>query len=144
VAAYDAAGNSASSATTFATVPGLSVTSDPGSASGSGSDGNLGGPVVAPDVTAPVLAVTSPARAARVRGSVRVRAVATDESGVARMQLALDRKPLKTVGGGRLSATVSLRRVRAGRHTVTVRAVDGSGNAATRALRVTVLAPRRR
>ena len=100
--------------------------------------------MVAPDVTAPVLAVTSPARSARVRGSVRVRAMATDESGVARMELALDRKPLKTVRGSRLSATVSLRRVRAGRHTVTVRAVDREGNAVTRALPVKVLAARRR
>ncbi len=147
VSAYDAAGNSATSAPAYATVPELA---DPDAGAGADAvggtdaDTDLDGPIVAPDVTAPVLALTTPVRGARVRGTLRVRAVATDESGVARMVLALDGKRVKTASGSRLNASISLKRVRPGRHTLKVQAVDLSGNTATRTVPVKVLAARRR
>ena len=144
VKAYDAAGNGTMSAVANATVPPPTSSGEPDT--DPGTPGDTGGGDAPGDVIPPVLAVTAPARNARIRarGALPVRAVATDESGIARIELLFDGKLLKTARGARLRTTISLRRVRAGRHTVTVRAYDRNGNVTTRKVTVKVLAARSR
>jgi hypothetical protein len=138
VEAYDAAGNSASSALVSATVPSPPppvvqppVTDNPPSTA----------TVTLPPVdhSAPGVAIVSPGRHAHLRRRATVRALAADNSSVVRSELWIDGKLRRRVSGGRIDWRWSLRRVRRGIHRVTVRAIDDAGNAGRASVRVRVV-----
>jgi hypothetical protein len=70
-----------------------------------------------------------------VRRRASVRAVATDNVRVVRMELWVDLKRRKSVRGSKLSWPWVLRQVRHGRHVIAVRAIDSSGNERTATVR---------
>jgi hypothetical protein len=124
VQAVDAAGNgSAQSVLRWVTVPAAPPNPGPG----------------AGDVTAPVVDVLSPRRRARLRGRALISARASDNSSVARMDLYIDGRRVAAIRGATLRRTWTLRHVRAGAHTLRVRATDASGNHASRSIAVRVL-----
>jgi hypothetical protein len=150
VAAFDAAGNSTLSNATYVTVKSNPVTPppnpDPGSGSGgSGSGGNTGGggngPGTPPgDSSRPVVRVVSPGNGARLRGPVAViRAGATDNVRVTRLELSIDGHLVTVSKSGQVKRTWKLRRVRPGKHLILVRAHDASGNFASRVITVKVV-----
>jgi hypothetical protein len=81
----------------------------------------------------------SPAGRSRLRRSVLVRAAATDDSGVARIELWIDGRLRQAVSGTRIAWRWRLGRTRPGRHLLVVRAYDGAGNRGSSAARVRVL-----
>lgn len=90
----------------------------------------------------PALSITTPATGATVTGTVSVQGTVSDDTGVARLEVAVDDKPWQAVyakaswawpwATGHLSN---------GGHTLHVRATDTAGNATTKALTVTVSNP---
>jgi hypothetical protein len=94
----------------------------------------------AADTTAPVVSIASPTAGARVSGVVRVRASATDATGVVRMVvLSPGGTVLGTSTGGQIACdwnTAGLRR--GSTQTLTVRAYDAAGNQGTRAVSVRI------
>ncbi len=137
VSAYDAAGNSASSATVYATVPPAAAPTpapDPGPV----ITAPVSPPVVSVDSTRPVVHLVSPSKRARLRRSAVVRAFATDDTGVAHIDVWVDGVRRRSVHGKRLSWRWRLRGVRPGRHLIVVRAYDARGNAGRLAARVHV------
>jgi Gametolysin peptidase M11 len=124
VEAYDGAGNAASSAVVSATVPSPPPPPPPPPA----------------EASAPLVAIASPGRHARLRRRAIVRAAAADHDGkVARTEVWIDGKLHRRVAGGRLDWRWSLRHVRRGIHRVTVRAIDAAGNAGKASVRVRVV-----
>jgi hypothetical protein len=85
------------------------------------------------------VSISSPGRHARLRRGAVVRAAATDNAAVARIEVWIDGTLRQRVAGARLDWRWSLRRVRRGRHRVTVRALDAAGNAGKASVRVRVL-----
>jgi hypothetical protein len=83
--------------------------------------------------------VLSPRRRARLRGRALISARASDNSSVARMDLYIDGRRVAAIRGATLRRTWTLRHVRAGAHTLRVRATDASGNHASRSIAVRVL-----
>ncbi len=82
-----------------------------------------------PDRTAPRLVVRGvPRRCAS--GAFTVRAGATDISGIRRLGIALDGKALATTKRAKLRRRIAAHTLRAGRHKVTLNAVDRAGNRA--------------
>jgi hypothetical protein len=137
VEAYDAAGNSASSAVVAATVPAPPPVVQPPV-----TDPPVTNPVTLPpgDTSAPLVAIASPGRHAHLRRRATVRAAAADLGGtVARTELWIDGRRRKRVAGGRLDWRWSLQHVRRGIHRVTVRAIDAAGNAGKASVRVRVV-----
>jgi hypothetical protein len=143
VEAYDAAGNTASSAIVSATVPSPPppvvqqppVTDTPPVTT-------ISPPPLPPptDTSAPLVAIASPGRHAHLRRRAVVRAAAADLGGsVARTEVWVDGKLRRRVSGGRLDWRWSLRHVRLGLHRVTVWAVDSAGNAGKASVRVRVI-----
>lgn len=124
--AYDAAGNAASSSLRFVTVPAAPVA--PPGPGGSG------------DVLAPSVTLLSPAGDARLRGRARIAARASDDTGVVGMELYIDGRRAASVRAAGFTRTWNVRGVRPGTHTLRVRAYDAAGHAASRSVRVTVLA----
>jgi hypothetical protein len=123
VQAFDAAGNKRDSAPVTAVVPSLPRADSP-----------LPPPPF--DTTRPVVRVASPARGARMRRHrVVVRATATDDSGVVRTQVWVDRRLRKSVLGAHVRWPVSLRR---GRHLIVARAFDAAGNQGSSSVRVRI------
>ena len=130
VIAYDAAGNARPSALFWALVPAVPP------------------PPVDPidpvdrdeaDTTGPVLRIHSPGSGDRLRASkATISASATDDRQMLRMQIRIDGKRVAEEEGDRIRRVWSLRRVERGRHAITIRALDGSGNATTRTVRVRV------
>ncbi|MEA2448402.1 MAG: hypothetical protein QOG63_334, partial [Thermoleophilaceae bacterium] len=125
VAAYDAAGNATLSPPVYATVP----AADPGPPPP---------PPPPADARAPVVKISSPGRDAKLKRSATIVASATDDTGVARLELSIDAQKVVTVPGAKLRRTWSLRRVSAGRHVIGVRAFDAAGNVGSRYVRVKV------
>ncbi len=92
-----------------------------------------------PDTTPPVVALTSPAEGAVVSAAVPLAATASDDSGVAWVQFAVDGLPVS----GQLfvtpyAATWDASAVSAGPHTITATASDLSGNTSLATVHVTV------
>jgi hypothetical protein len=85
------------------------------------------------------VSVLSPHNRARLRGRAVISARASDDTGVARMDLYLDGRRVAAVRSSRLRRTWVLRRVRPGTYALRVRAWDDSGNHASRVVRVRVL-----
>jgi hypothetical protein len=145
VQAMDAAGNGALSPLRWITVPaapdpgpGTDPGTDPGDggSGGSGGGGSGGG-----DVTKPLVTFLSPKQRARLRGRALISARASDDTGVARIELYVDGRRVSAVRAAQLRRTWVLRGVKPGNHTLRVRAFDAGGNAASRSIGVRVLRP---
>ena len=96
------------------------------------------GVTVANDVTAPAVALTSPA-AGSVSGTVTVNATASDEVGVTGVQFYLDGAPLGTeFGSAPYELTWDTGTISNGAHVLTVVARDAAGHTATATVNVTV------
>ncbi|MEO6501468.1 MAG: fibrinogen-like YCDxxxxGGGW domain-containing protein, partial [Jatrophihabitantaceae bacterium] len=94
--------------------------------------------VLAPDTTAPTAAITSPADGASVYGPVTVTATASDNQGVASVDLLVDGAVVATSASAPYSFSWSATAV--GSHTLQARARDGVGNTGTSST-VTVTVP---
>jgi M6 family metalloprotease-like protein len=144
VSAYDAAGNYATSAPLSVTVPaapapeagpGTDPEADPGTDPGADPATPQPQPIAA-DITAPSVRIVAPARGATLRRRAVVRAAATDNARVVKIEVWIDGKRRRVVRAAAVKWRWSLRRVRAGRHTVAVRAFDSSGNSSVATVRV--------
>jgi hypothetical protein len=144
VAAYDAAGHVSTSAAVTAAVPQppaeSSTTTDPTSDPGQSTDPAPGPtpPVVTPptpDRARPRVKIKSPSRRSHLHRAAIVRAVATDDTRVVRMEIWIDLKRKKVVRGADVSWHWALRRARRGRHLIAVRAFDAAGNESTATVR---------
>lgn len=97
--------------------------------------------IASPDVTAPVVSVTSPSNGAQVNGSkVKVAAAASDASGIARMELYVDDVMVKACSvATTCSYNWNSRRASAGTHTLRAVAFDNSAqqNSAETSITVT-------
>jgi hypothetical protein len=98
----------------------------PGGGGGGGSGSGSGG-----DTTPPTVSITAPAAGATVSGTVSVAVSASDNVGVARVDVLVD----GTVAGSDTTApfavAVDTTRLASGSHALTARAFDAAGNAAT-------------
>lgn len=114
--AYDAAGNSKTSAT-------VSV--------------NVANNVVA-DTTAPVVAIVNPSNGSRVSGMVAVGVSASDSAGSSTLQqtLYIDGKLVASGTGASLSYSWNTRKASAGTHTLQAVAQDAAGNKTTASIQV--------
>jgi hypothetical protein len=82
----------------------------------------------------PTVTLSAPAADSTVSSSVRVAATATSPTGIRRVEFWVDSKKLATDKSAPYRATVSLpKTLKSGTHTVTARAFDGSGQAASSA-----------
>lgn len=145
IEAFDAAGNAKASPCVTAarySPPPPPPTDASGSGSGStdddpGSTGDTPPPPRA-DVTPPVVKLFTPGRNARLRSRAAVRARAIDTAGVQTMEFWVDNVRLATRRGGNLRLSWKLKRIRPGKHRVTVVARDASGNVGRRTVTVRV------
>lgn len=87
--------------------------------------------LLATDNTPPTVQLTAPADGATVSGSVTVSATASDDQGVARVEILVDGAVVGTDTAAPYDVAWSSTSVADGPHTITARAVDGVGNAAT-------------
>ncbi|HSV69675.1 MAG TPA: Ig-like domain-containing protein [Methylibium sp.] len=95
--------------------------------------------IVFRDSVAPSLTITSPAAGATLSGSsATLAASASDGSGVTAVEFLVDGQLLTRDTSAPYSAKWNLRKTGKGAHTVSVRATDAYGNAATQSLQVTV------
>ncbi len=95
--------------------------------------------VVAPDVTAPAVAITAPAEGASVTGNVSLAADATDnESGVARVEFRVDGALVGNCAAAPYTASWNTSLATIGDHTITATAFDRAGNSSSATIRVTV------
>lgn len=83
------------------------------------------------DTTPPTVTISNPVNGGRIRMQVTISASATDNVGVANTSLYIDGSLISTVNGGSLSFNWNTSQVTPGTHTISVKAVDTSGNAAT-------------
>jgi hypothetical protein len=109
--AFDAAGNSASSA------PVTVAVSAPTPAT--------------PDTTPPTVAISNPLGGTTVSGMVNIKASASDNVAVAGMTLCIDGVVVSTGNSASVSYKWNTRKAPAGTHTITATAKDTSGNQAT-------------
>jgi len=108
--AYDAAGNSATSASVVVNVA-------------SGGAGTT-------DATPPVVAISNPVNGSVVGASVSIKTSATDNSGTTHLtqRVYVDGVLKTTVLGAKVSYTWSTKKVASGVHTIRVTATDAAGN----------------
>jgi thermitase len=117
-AAYDAAGNTASSTPVAVTVANSSTK--------------------VADTTPPTVAITNPGNGTKVgKGSVTVSASASDAGGLASVKLSIDGVTVASGNTGTLSYKWNTRNVAAGAHTISVSAQDTAGNTAPQSISVT-------
>ena len=94
------------------------------------------------DAAAPTVSITSPTAGSTVSGSVAVAATAADAgSGMARVEFRADGVLLGTDTTAPYASTWNAASASVGSHTLTARAVDVAGNAATSTVSVTVPTP---
>jgi hypothetical protein len=127
VEAFDAAGNSA--AGEYCTMPARwspPVEQPPAA------------PPAVADTQAPAVKILAPGRNSKLRGRARVRATAVDDSGVTLIEMLVDGKRVAWKRGPKLDIAWQLKRVRPGRHTVTIVARDAAGNTGSRSVAVRV------
>jgi hypothetical protein len=116
-----------------------------GSAGAYFSDANLCGVyqqelffgLLATDNSPPSVQLTAPADGASVSGSALLAATASDNTGVARVEFLVDGAQVGADTTAPYELTWNSATVSDGPHTVTARAVDGAGNAATSARAIT-------
>ncbi len=90
------------------------------------------------DTTPPIVSLTAPGNGATVAGTVTLSANASDTTAVDHVDVLVDGTVVGTTSSGVYSHAWDSRAVENGTHTITVRAVDTAGNAATSAaVRVT-------
>jgi hypothetical protein len=90
--------------------------------------------VVRIDLTAPTVAITSPADGATVTGNVKITASASDVgSGVAQVSFYVDGNLIGTAKSAPYNVTWNTRKVTAGQHTLSAVAQDVAGNTQTSA-----------
>lgn len=89
--------------------------------------------VVGSDLTRPTVAIASPSSGATLSGAVVLSGTASDETSLARVEVAVDGSTFFRPAAGAASWTyaVDTRGLSNGSHTFTVRAVDATGNVAT-------------
>lgn len=80
------------------------------------------------DTTAPVVRISKPVNGATVSGVVKIAATATDNAAIRSMEIEIDGRVVSTSSSGSINASWNTRKAAAGPHTITVRAVDTSGN----------------
>ena len=80
------------------------------------------------DSLAPTAVITSPATGSHVSGNVKVSVSATDNVGVARVDLYVDGKFYSSSTSANAVFSWSAGKARKGSHTLTARAVDAAGN----------------
>jgi hypothetical protein len=86
-----------------------------------------------PDTTPPQVQLTQPAPGSVLSGSADLAAAAADDVGVDRVEFLADGQPVGVDGTAPYTATLDTRALADGDVTLTARAVDGAGNAATSA-----------
>jgi chitinase len=111
--AYDAAGNSADATITV----------------------NVPSP---PDTTPPTVSVTAPTSGARVSGTVQVQVSAADDVGVTKVELSIDGSLASSLSAGPWSFSLDTTTLADGSHTLTAKAYDAAGNAASASLSLNV------
>jgi hypothetical protein len=128
-------------------VPGHYIPPQPPTSGGSGGGPGTGTPPPTTgggstpppaDVTAPSVKIVAPGRNARLRKRATVRANATDTAGVEVIEFWVDNVRLASRRGGTLNLRWNLKRVRPGRHKVTILARDAAGNTTKRSVTVRV------
>lgn len=87
--------------------------------------------LLATDNTPPSVQLTAPADGATVSGSITLSATASDDQGVARVEMLIDGALVGTDTAAPYDVAWSSASVQDGTHTVTARAADGAGNTAT-------------
>jgi hypothetical protein len=91
------------------------------------------------DTTRPSVAVTDPAAGATMAGTVAVRGTAADNVSVARVDVSVDgQAAVRATGTTTWSLALDSTRYANGGHTIAATAVDGSGNASSTSVQVTV------
>ena len=144
VEAFDAAGNSRASSycwtparyvppTTTQPPTGGSPTTQPPTGTGGG------GSTTPPDLDPPAIKVVAPGRGAKLRRKATIRASASDRVGVDVIEFWVDNVRLATRTGGSLNLRWNLKRVRRGKHKVTILARDKAGNTTKRSVTVRVV-----
>jgi len=121
--AYDAAGNSTSSASVSVNVANATISVPP--------------PVT--DSTAPAVHILSPSSGSiKAKGSVTISASASDNSGSAGITqtLYIDGVPTATASGANLSYGWNVNKVASGAHTIQIVASDAAGNASSASVQV--------
>ncbi|CAG0966814.1 serine protease [Planctomycetaceae bacterium] len=108
---------------------------------GAGNTGRSGSVSVkvanAVDTIAPTVAITSPANGAKIGTSATISIAASDNVGVSRIELHIDGKLVTSKTGlTNLSYAWNTRKITTGAHTVTAKAFDAGGNAATTSITV--------
>jgi thermitase len=88
------------------------------------------------DTTPPAVVIASPLDGARLGQNVRINASASDASGIASMSVAIDGQVRATSSAGSIYFTWNVKKIAAGAHTITVRAVDKAGNSAAASITV--------
>lgn len=88
------------------------------------------------DTVPPTAVISNPVNGSKVGMKVTISASASDNVGVASTSLYIDGSLVSTVTGSVLSFTWNTRKASAGLHTVSVKAVDTSGNAVTNSIQV--------
>jgi hypothetical protein len=90
-------------------------------------------PSVITDTTSPVVTVSEPAAGQSLTGDVTVRATATDNADVQRVEFRVDGSLFATDDVSPFASTLDTTQVADGAHTLTARAFDTSGNSTTSA-----------
>lgn len=81
------------------------------------------------DTASPLVSIGSPANGSTIGRSVSVKASATDNIGVTKMEVYIDGSLKATSTSGSISYGWNSRKARSGAHTITVKAYDAAGNA---------------
>ena len=104
-----------------------------------GVSGNVGVTVknqAAVDMAAPTVSISNPANGSKVTGTVAVTLAATDDIKVAKLQLYIDGKSVKSVNGSALLYSWDTRKVRGGSHTIQSVATDTASKTASKTIKV--------
>ncbi len=128
---------------TGASVGSHSLTARAVDVSGNAATSTVSVTIAAPaDTTAPTVSITAPTAGSTVSGSVAIAATAADAgSGVASVEFRRDGVLLGTDTTAPYTSTWNATGASVGSHSLTARAVDVSGNAATSTVSVTIAAP---
>ncbi len=92
-----------------------------------------------PDTTPPSVSITYPSNSSRVSGTITIKAIATDNSSVSKVEFYIDNRLFKTDTSVSYSYrwNVGSRSVTKGAHTILVKAYDRAGNISTAQVSVT-------
>jgi len=88
-----------------------------------------------PDLARPRIRIAGVPRGGCVSRGFRLRVRVKDQSALRRVHVRLDRRLIRSTSGARFSALVPARRLRPGRHRLSVAASDRAGNRSRRAVR---------